>query len=81
MFLTLVSEVEVVVPVVSVLHVDRVRVGGDLLTEEGVDISRYNRYCRYSYISIHLDTVYMPSALLLVSASTPWLERKTWICK
>ena len=43
MFLTLVSEVEVVVPVVSVLHVDRVRVGGDLLTEEGVDISRYNR--------------------------------------
>ena len=41
MFLTLVSEVEVVVPVVSVLHVDRVRVGGDLLTEEGVDISRY----------------------------------------
>ena len=50
MFLTLVSEVEVVVPVVSVLHVDRVRVGGDLLTEEGVDISRYNRYCRYKHI-------------------------------
>ena len=37
MFLTLVSEVEVVVPVVSVLHVDRVRVGGDLLAGEGVD--------------------------------------------
>ena len=50
MFLTLVSEVEVVVPVVSVLHVDRVRVGGDLLTEEGVDTSRYNRYCRYKQI-------------------------------
>ena len=77
MFLTLVSEVEVIVPVVSVLHVDRVRVGGDLLAGEGVDISRYYRYCRYSEIFMYLDTVYMPSALLLVSASTPWLERKT----
>ena len=37
MLLTLISEVEVIVPVVSVLHVDRVRVGGDLLAGEGVD--------------------------------------------